>query len=123
MNPSFFLTPAKPGKVIWGAGPTFVLPTATDSSLGQGKWSIGPSFVALAQPGRWTLGLLVNNVWSFAGDSNRPTVNQMLLQYFVNYNLKGGWYLASHLSSQPIGPRPRQRTCGLYPSAVAWEES
>lgn len=98
MNPSFFLTPAKPGKFIWGGGPTFVLPTATDSSLGQGKWSIGPSFVALAQPGHWTLGMLVNNVWSFAGDSNRPTVNQMLVQYFVNYNLKEGWYL----TSQPI---------------------
>ena len=95
MNPSFFLTPARPGKLIWGVGPAFVLPTATDSSLGQGKWSIGPSFVALAQPGHWTLGLLVSNVWSFAGESNRPAVNQMLLQYFVNYNLKAGWYLSS----------------------------
>jgi hypothetical protein len=95
MNPSFYLTPAKPGKLIWGVGPAFVLPTATDSSLGQGKWSIGPSFVALAQPGHWTLGLLVSNVWSFAGETNRPTVNQMLLQYFVNYNLKAGWYLSS----------------------------
>jgi hypothetical protein len=98
MNPSFFFAPAKPGKLIWGVGPTLILPTATDSSLGQGKWSMGPSFVVLAQPGHWTLGVLANNVWSFAGDSNRPTVNQMLLQYFVNYNLKGGWYL----TSQPI---------------------
>jgi hypothetical protein len=98
MNPTFFLTPAKPGKVIWGAGPALVLPTATDSSLGQGKWSIGPSFVVLAQPGHWTLGLLANNVWSFAGGGNRPTVNQMLLQYFVNYNLSKGWFL----TSQPI---------------------
>lgn len=98
MNPTFFLTPARPGNFIWGAGPTLVFPTATDSSLGQGKWSIGPAFVALAQPGPWTLGVLVNNVWSYAGDSNRPGVNQMTLQYFVNYNLKGGWYL----TSQPI---------------------
>ena len=98
LNPSVFFTPAHPGKVIWGAGPAFVLPTATDSSLGQGKWSIGPSFVVLAQPGHWTLGVLANNVWSFAGQSNRPTVNQFLLQYFINYNLSGGWYLAT----QPI---------------------
>ncbi len=27
MNPSFFLSPAKPGKVIWGVGPAFVIPT------------------------------------------------------------------------------------------------
>jgi hypothetical protein len=98
MNPTFFLTPAKPGKFIWGAGPALVFPTASDPSLGQGKWSIGPAFVGLAQPGPWTLGVLVNNVWSYAGDSNRASVNQMTLQYFVNYNLKEGWYL----TSQPI---------------------
>jgi len=95
LNPTVFLSPAHPGKFIWGVGPAFVFPTATDPTLGQGKWSIGPSFVVLAQPGHWTLGLLVNNVWSFAGESNRPTVNQFLAQYFVNYNLSDGWYLTS----------------------------
>src|SRR5262249_40392122 len=38
LNPSFFLSPAHPGKLIWGVGPTFLLPTATDPTLGQGKW-------------------------------------------------------------------------------------
>jgi hypothetical protein len=95
LNPTVFLSPAHPGKIIWGVGPAFVFPTATDPALGQGKWSIGPSFVVLAQPGHWTLGLLANNVWSFAGESNRPSVNQFLAQYFVNYNLSGGWYLTS----------------------------
>jgi len=94
MNPTFFLSPVKPGKIIWGVGPAFVIPTATNNLLGQGKFSIGPSFVALAQPGHWTLGALVNNVWSVAGDGSRPAVNQMLLQYFVNYNMTKGWYLS-----------------------------
>jgi hypothetical protein len=94
MNPTFFLSPAKPGKVIWGAGPAFVIPTATNSVLGQGKVSMGPSVVALVQPGPWTIGALVNNVWSVAGDSSRLDVNQMTLQYFVNYNLKKGWFLS-----------------------------
>ena len=93
LNPTFFLSPAKPGKIIWGAGPAIVLPTATNPILGQGKWSIGPSMVVLAQPGKWTLGALVNNVWSFAGQSARPDVNQMLFQYFINYNLKKGYYI------------------------------
>lgn len=61
LNPSFFLSPAKPGKIIWGVGPAIVLPTATNPFLGQGKWSIGPSVVVLTQPGKWTLGALVNN--------------------------------------------------------------
>jgi hypothetical protein len=94
MNPSFFLSPAKPGKVIWGVGPAFVIPTATSTITGQGKLSIGPSFVALAQPKHWTIGALANNVWSVAGSGGRPPVNQFLLQYFVNYNMKKGWYLS-----------------------------
>src|SRR5271170_1755693 len=52
MNPTFFLSPAKPGNVIWGFGPAFLIPTATSSVLGQGKFGIGPSAVALIQPGR-----------------------------------------------------------------------
>jgi hypothetical protein len=93
MNPSFFLSPAEPGKLIWGAGPAFLVPTATDDSLGTGKFSIGPSVVALIQPGKWTLGALVNNLFSVAGPSGRPDVNSMTLQYFVNYNLHKGYYL------------------------------
>ena len=45
INPSFFLSPANPGKLIWGVGPTFLLPTATDNVLGTGKFSIGPGVV------------------------------------------------------------------------------
>ena len=95
MTPTFFLSPSKPGKLIWGAGPVFVVPSATSKFLGQGKLSIGPSVVALVQPGKWTFGALVNNVWSVAGPSDRTDVNQMTFQYFVNYNLKKGWYLSS----------------------------
>src|SRR5262249_1518469 len=95
MQPTFFLSPAKPHKVILGFGPATVLPTATSKVLGQGKLSLGPSLVALVQPGHWTLGILINNVWSVAGSRGRPAVNQMAWQYFVNYNLKKGWYLSA----------------------------
>jgi hypothetical protein len=98
MNPTFFLSPAKPGKIIWGVGPTMVFPTATSTVLGQGKLSFGPSVVALIQPGHWTFGFLVNNVWSVAGSSHRPSVNQETLQYFITYNLKKGW----NINSGPI---------------------
>jgi hypothetical protein len=95
MNPSLFLSPGKPGKLIWGAGPAIVIPTATNTILGQGKLSLGPSAVLLTQPPHWTLGLLINNVWSVAGSGGRPDVNQMLMQYFINYDLKKHWYLQS----------------------------
>jgi hypothetical protein len=95
MNPTFFLSPARPGKLIWGFGPAMVFPTATSALTGQGKLSFGPSAVALVQPGHWTFGALVNNVFSVVGSSHRPSVNQMTLQYFINYNLKKGWYISS----------------------------
>jgi hypothetical protein len=94
MTPTFFFSPAKPHKLIWGAGPMFALPTATGRVLGQGKLSIGPSLVALVQPGTWTIGVLVNNIWSVAGSGGRADVSQMSLQYFINYNLKKGWSLS-----------------------------
>ena len=95
MQPTFFLSPAKSGKLIWGIGPYFILPTASSQVLGQGKLSMGPSVVVLTQPGHWTIGALINNGWSVAGSGGRPAVNQMLLQYFINYNLKKGWYISS----------------------------
>src|SRR5271170_2927949 len=103
LNPTFFLSPKK-SKVIWGVGPTFVFPTATNTTyLGQGKFSLGPSVVVLVQPKPWTIGFLANNLWSVAGQSdfnsagavNKPPVNQFLLQWFVNYNMKKGWYLTT----------------------------
>lgn len=93
LNPTVFLSPARPGKLIWGAGPALVLPTATAEQLGQGKFSMGPSVVVLTTPGHWVLGALVNNLWSVTGPRGRAAVNQMLLQWFVNYNMKKGWYL------------------------------
>jgi hypothetical protein len=92
-NPSFFFSPAKPGEVIWGLGPTFTLPTATDRNLGAGKLSMGPTGVALTIQGHWVFGALMNNQWSVGGWGDKP-VNALLLQPFVNYNLPDGWYLA-----------------------------
>jgi len=95
INITAFLSPAKPGKIMWGAGPIVSFPTATDEILGTEKWSAGPSAVVLTMPTPWVLGVLVNNIWDFAGDSDRAHVNRMLIQYFVNYNLPDGWYLSS----------------------------
>ena len=90
-----FFSPAEPGKIIWGAGPVLQIPTATDDRLGTNKWSGGAGFVALAMPGKWVIGCLAYNIWSFAGPSDEEDVNSLLFQYFVNYNLVNGWYLTS----------------------------
>jgi hypothetical protein len=100
-NPAFFFSPKAPiplgsgASLIWGAGPVFALPTATDPRLGSGQWSAGPSFVAVVLAEPVVAGFLINNLWSFAGDENRPNVNAMTLQPFFNYNLPRGWYLTT----------------------------
>ncbi len=95
-----FLSPAAPGKFIWGAGPAFQLPTRTDTYLGSKKWSAGPSAVGLFldKDSPWVVGLLVQNLWSFAGPETtreNPSVNAFLAQPFINYNLPHGWYLTT----------------------------
>ena len=97
INYTVFVSPAEPGKVIWGIGPSLMMDTATDDQLGSGKWSAGPSAVVLVQPKPWTLGLLGRQLWSFEGDSERKDVNQLLLEPFINYNLDKGWYLISDM--------------------------
>src|SRR5688572_27460322 len=47
-----FVSPASTGKLIWGVGPAILIPTATDWNLGTEKFGLGPSFVALVQPGK-----------------------------------------------------------------------
>jgi hypothetical protein len=89
---AFYAVPA--GSLTVGVGPAFEIPTG-GPMRGSKKWSLGPSAVALAQPGPWTLGILVNNVWSFAGDSDRADVNKGLLQYFIVRQLGSGWYVNS----------------------------
>ena len=94
INPTFFFSPVGSEKFIWGAGPTFTVPTASSRLLGNGKYSAGPAAVALTMQGPWVVGALVNNQWSFAG-WGKDEFNQLLLQPFVNYNFGEGWYLLS----------------------------
>ena len=68
---SFFFSPKAPtrGGWIWGVGPVFLYPSASDSALGSGKFGLGPTAVALKQEHGWTYGMLFNHIWSVAGNS------------------------------------------------------
>jgi len=85
---------APKGNITWGIGPVIELPTG-GSIRGTQKWSAGPSAVLLVQPGDWTFGILANNAWSFAGKSDRPDVNHMLVNIFIVRQLGDGWYVNS----------------------------
>ena len=93
---SFFLTPAHTGKLIWGVGPAVLMPTATSNPLGAGKWGVGPTGAVLVEPEWGSVGVLVENIWSVAGGSNRSPVNQLQIEPLFSYNLPRGWYLTSN---------------------------
>ncbi len=92
---SLFLSPVNSGALIWGAGPVFTVPSATDPILGTGHVLLGPTVVLLTTPGHWVIGVLANNQWSVGGNPLRPAVNSFLAQPFVNYNMAHGWYLTT----------------------------
>jgi hypothetical protein len=98
---SFFLSPSQPtaGGIIWGLGPAFLWPTATDDSLGTEKWGAGPTGVVLTQQGPWTIGLLANHIWSYAGPRGRSDVSQTFVQPFASYNFGQGWSVTLNTES------------------------
>jgi len=85
-----FYSPKTEG-LTWGVGPVIQFPTG-GTDFGTGKWCAGPSLVALVMPGKWVVGALINNIWSFAGQENRADVNFMTFQPFVNYNLPNFYF-------------------------------
>jgi hypothetical protein len=93
---SAFLSPNTAQGLIWGAGPIIQAPTNSNDRLGNDRWGLGPTFVALHldKGSPWVYGALVNNVWSVGGGSDAK-YNNFLLQPFLNYNLPGGLYLTS----------------------------
>lgn len=82
-----FISPSKPGPfgIIWGLGPTAIMPTATQSELGGDVMTLGPSGVALWQKNGWTIGSLVTQNWRVAGPGD---YNATYFQPFVSHTFK-----------------------------------
>ena len=97
INYSLFLSPVEVGEYIWGAGFSVAMPTSNKDTLGSGKWSVGPTAVLLTQTEWGSVGVLLRQIWSVAGDSERQDVSQGLVESFINYNLEEGWYLTSDM--------------------------
>ncbi|MDM0109490.1 transporter [Variovorax sp. J22R24] len=92
-----FLSPANPGKWIWGAGPVVQIPTNSNSELGNKNWGLGPALVVLHMDhgDPWVYGALMNNIWSVSSSKQGGSYNNGTLQPFINYNFPGGFYLTT----------------------------
>jgi hypothetical protein len=81
-----FITPSVPGKVIWGVGPMFSLPTATADASRTVSWALSSAPILIAnwnaESGQqWTVpfGLGITRTTVFSG---RPI--QLGIQYYHN---------------------------------------
>jgi hypothetical protein len=93
---TFFFSPDRSiaWDLYWGIGPSFVLPTATNDVLGSEKFSLGPSFGVFRQKDPWTVGVIINHIWSVAGDSRAPDVSASLIEPLIAYTAPTGTTLA-----------------------------
>ena len=84
---SFFFSPSAVPENgwIWGAGPAFSLPTASEDAFGIDRWALGPTAVALKTKGPWTVGILANHLWSL-GDGSE-IYNASYVEPWVSYVL------------------------------------
>src|SRR5262250_1739691 len=86
-------SPANSGNWVLGAGPTAIFPTATSHFTGQGKWQLGPAFVAGYLTKEYFIGVFPQQWFSFAGEHGRPDTNQMNLQPIASIFFGEGWDL------------------------------
>ncbi|ABQ04177.1 hypothetical protein [Flavobacterium johnsoniae] len=84
-----FFAPKTKG-IIFGAGPAFLVPTATEKLLGTEKFGIGPSVLVMHQGKGLSIGFLANQIWSVAGASDRADFNQFYTQIFLTHSYKSG---------------------------------
>jgi hypothetical protein len=98
--------------LLVGVGPTFVFPTATSRSAGQGAWQAGPALGAIYSgiPGV-LIGFIAQNPIGFAYTSpDRPPRNTFQLQPVVAVHLWGKWYFRSAEANWTMGWHRRSPT-------------
>lgn len=94
------LAPAATSGPLWGIGPTFIFPSASDDALGQGKWQAGPAVVGGYLGSKWTAYALAQQWWSFAGDGGRARASQLCLDYVLLRNLPHRWQVGMQPSME-----------------------
>ena len=70
-----------------------LFPTVTSGFTGQGKWQLGPTFVAGYLTKQYFIGVFPQQWWSIGGEHGKPDTNQMNLQPIATLFFPDGWSL------------------------------
>jgi len=90
-----FVVTKPEAKAMFGLGPIYTAPTATDPALGHGKHEIGLAALTVWAKGIFLVGGLVNYQIGVGGQSDRAQTQFLVAQPFVFFQLGNGYYLRS----------------------------
>jgi len=86
---AFFSPSNSKGGLTWGAGPVFMIP-GSNEYLSVKQFGVGPTAIGLYQSKGYTVGALVNQIWSVAGKEGLDDLSMLFFQPFISYNWKSG---------------------------------
>jgi len=93
--PLLIVPPLENKGIIFGLGPTMVLPTSTKVQLGRRQWQMGPAAVLGYKTKDYVVGVFPQYFWGIGGrgdqGSNIENASNMNLLYFAFLNLPKAW--------------------------------
>ena len=90
-----FIVTKPDSPAMFGIGPIYTAPTATDDALGHGKHEVGAAAVVVWAKGIFLVGGLVNYQIGVGGKTGAPRTQFFVAQPFVFFQLGKGYYLRS----------------------------
>ena len=95
INYTAWFAPPTKSNLTWGFGLVSIWPTASNSKLGAGKFSVGPSAVLVYSLPNGMVAAIISDWKSVGGDEARADVHTFFFQYILTYFLQNKWYLSS----------------------------
>jgi hypothetical protein len=87
------------GNWLLGLGPTWLLPTSTNTAFGRQQWGVGPTAVVGYKTKDSIVGVFPQYYFGFADRSDHndvPRASYLNLLYFAFYNLPDAWQIGTN---------------------------
>ncbi|MHC4647385.1 MAG: hypothetical protein ACYTBJ_17985 [Planctomycetota bacterium] len=92
VSTQFLFTRPTGSRWSFASGARFLWPTASQDQMGRGKYVAGPIVGATYSPKSWAMGgfvgLVVADVFDYAGKDNREDVHELSITPLMNYNFE-----------------------------------
>jgi hypothetical protein len=97
LSTQFLMIRPPRGNWSFASGARLTWPTASQDQMGFGKYLLAPTIGASYHPAGWErggyVGLLIRDIFDYAGKDNRNDIHELSLQPIINYNLEDFWFV------------------------------